>query len=181
MPFIIKAPRFVGGDVGGSTCSVPVSGIDIYATVVDLLGLDLPPSAVHAVDGLSLVPLLRGWGGSTHQQREQERRREGNQTVGSASQLVALMTRPIFTHEPHYGNQGGEPTSSILQSDMKLIYYHEDSRTELYDLSSDAAETSDLSSLPSHVATTASLRERLQRWLDQTAARFPAADPEFGE
>ena len=50
--------------------------------------------------------------------------------------------------------KGASPTSSILLADMKLILYHEDWRTELYDLShDDAAETTDLSQLSAFAPT----------------------------
>ena len=49
---IIKAPKIQGN--GGETCGHIVSTIDIYPTVVELCGLEMP----HKTDGASLVPLL---------------------------------------------------------------------------------------------------------------------------
>ena len=37
-----------------------------------------------------------------------------------------IAPRQLFWHYPHYGNQGGEPSSIIRQSDWKLIHYWED-------------------------------------------------------
>ena len=37
-----------------------------------------------------------------------------------------IAKRPLYWHYPHYGNQGGEPSSIISQNDWKLIHYHED-------------------------------------------------------
>ena len=92
----------------GSTCATPVSGIDWYPTLLDLCGIEPPKEQV--VDGVSLVPLLKSG---------------------------EIEDRPLYWHYPHYGNQGGEPSSIIMEGDWKLIHYHEDGRNELYDLSSD--------------------------------------------
>ena len=42
----------------GTTCAVPVSGIDFYPTLLELAGLEVPPKQV--IDGRSMVPMLRG-------------------------------------------------------------------------------------------------------------------------
>ena len=55
-----------------------------------------------------------------------------------------LQDRPLYWHYPHYGNQGGEPSSIIMEGDWKLIHYHEDGRDELYNLGNDVAEQNDL-------------------------------------
>ena len=51
-----------------------------------------------------------------------------------------LQDRPLYWHYPHYGNQGGEPSSIIMEGKWKLIHYHEDGRDELYDLNEDIGE-----------------------------------------
>ena len=125
-------------------------GIDFYSTLLDLVGIDVPTE--QAVDGVSLVPLLRGG---------------------------ALAPRLIFAHEPHYGNQGGEPASHVLRGDMKLILYHEDLRAELYDIRADVGEAMDLATEPAQQSTVGELRGELEGWLAATNARMPTPDPEF--
>ena len=112
-PFYIRYPKVTKA---GSTCDVPVSGADLYPTILDLCGLS--PRPEQHVDGVSLVPLLNG---------------------------VSIDDRPLYWHYPHYGNQGGEPGSIIRSGDWKLIHYYEDDRNELYNLADDPTETSDLS------------------------------------
>ena len=56
----------------------------------------------------------------------------------------SIPDRPLFWHYPHYGNQGGEPSSIITENDWKLIHYHEDGRDELYHLATDQEEQRDL-------------------------------------
>ncbi len=144
-PFYIKAP---GITKAGATSAVPVSGIDWYPTLLDLASVAVPTE--QDVDGVSLVPLLKG---------------------------DSISNRPLFWHYPHYGNQGGEPSSMIAENDWKLIYYHEDGRNELYDLANDPGERRDLAqSEPDRVNA---LRAKLDAWLKDTGAKFPAKDPQF--
>jgi hypothetical protein len=89
----------------------------------------------------------------------------------------SLPNRPLYWHYPHYGNQGGEPSSIIRSGDWKLIHYWEDGRHELYDLSVDVSERTDLSAR--YPALADSLHTELGRWLAQTGARMPEKDPLF--
>ncbi|WP_246124743.1 sulfatase [Algibacter pacificus] len=112
-PYLIKAPMLKNTP---KTIDYPVSGIDFYPTLLDLVGAEKDPKQV--IDGVSLVPLLEGKG---------------------------LNTRPLFWHYPHYGNQGGEPVSIIRKEAYKLIHYWEDGHDELYNLSLDPGENQDIS------------------------------------
>ena len=132
----------------GATCATPVSGIDFFPTLLALAGADAPPS--QAVDGVSLLPLLQG---------------------GS------IAPRPLYWHYPHYGNQGGEPSSIIRQGDWKLIHYWEDGRNELYHLATDPGELRDVAAQES--ARTAQLWAELNAWLEQTAATIPQPNPAY--
>lgn len=126
----------------GGLCDTPVSGIDFYPTILALAGLDVPP---QQVDGVSLLPLLKG---------------------------RSIKGRPLFWHYPHYGNQGGEPSSIIRKDGWKLIHYWEDGRNELYHLTDDIGEERDLASR--EPARAARLWAELQDWLKTTGARLPA-------
>lgn len=132
----------------GTTCDVPVTGADFYPTILELCGMPLKPE--QHVDGVSLVPLLEG---------------------GS------LPKRPLYWHYPHYDNQGGEPSSLYRDGDWKLIHYYEDGRNELYDLSVDPRETSDLAL--THPVRTAQMWQQLKGWLDSVDAKFPLPDPRY--
>ncbi len=115
VPIIIKTP---GDDNIGTTCDTPVSGIDLYPTIVDYVGLK--PNSAQNMDGISVTPLLRG---------------------------KEIDPRPLFWHYPHYGNQGGEPSGIIREGDWKLIRYYEDQRVELYNLQIDLSELEPLNHL----------------------------------
>ena len=144
-PYYILAP---GVTRPGSKNATPVTGTDFYPTILELAGLPLLPQ--QHVDGISLVPMLKG---------------------------KALTTRPLFWHYPHYGNQGGEPSSIIRKGNWKLIHYYEDGRNELYDLTKDPSEKSNLAA--KNPSITQSLRKELNAWLQATGARIPKPDPRF--
>jgi arylsulfatase A-like enzyme len=144
-PFYINAP---GVTKAGSASAVPVNGIDWYPTLLELAGIPVPKK--QDVDGVSIVPLLKGG---------------------------AIADRPLYWHYPHYGNQGGEPSSIITQDDWKLIYYHEDGRDELYHLTKDPAEKHDLARREPSKAK--ALRAKLDAWLKSTDAKLPAKDAAF--
>lgn len=147
VPLYIRAP---GVTRPGSTCDTPVIGTDFYPTLLQLASLPLRPE--QHVDGVSLVPLLRG-----------ER----------------IPARPLFWHYPHYGNQGGEPSSIIRAGDWKLIHYWEDSRNELYHLPDDSGEQHNLAA--QEVERTGQLWTQLQAWLKETGASIPLPHSAFTE
>ena len=129
-------------------CQALTGNIDFAPTILELAGLPLMPE--QHMDGVSLVPVLKG----------------GD-----------LAARDLFWHFPHYGNQGGEPSSMIRSGDWKLIYYHEDGRDELYNLADDIGEQADLAA--AHPERVKELRGKLDRWLADTGATFPTRDPRF--
>lgn len=127
----------------------PVVGTDFYPTILDLVGIDKLPS--QHIDGISLKPIL-----------------EGNEID---------LKRPLFWHYPHYGNQGGEPSSVILDNGWKLIHYWEDERDELYQLNDDLAEMHNVAT--QNPMITRSMRKTLLDWLKATAAKIPVLDKEY--
>lgn len=126
----------------------PVSGIDFYPTLLDLAGITLQPN--EHKDGVSLKPLMSG---------------------------KKLNKRSLYWHYPHYGNQGGEPSSIILEDNFKLIHYYEDSRNELYNLTDDPKERNDLSQI--NPEKTDTLYKKLNLWLAEVKANMPSHDPEY--
>lgn len=134
---------------GGSTSDYPVIGTDFYPTLLDLAGLD--PLPYQHIDGVSLKPILEG--------KELD------------------FDRPLFWHYPHYGNQGGNPSSIIREGNWKLIHYWEDGSEELYDIIADTGEQHNVIQEQPDIAII--LSKKLLAWLTNVGAKSPESDPEY--
>ena len=147
----IREPFFIkvpGLTDGGKTSDIPATGTDFYPTLLELVGAELRPDEHQ--DGVSLLPVLRG---------------------------KTIAERPLFWHYPHYGNQGGEPSSIVRLGDWKLIHYYEDGQQELYNLRQDPEEQQDLAA--EHPDRVQQLGARLSAYLEEMNVRYPTPDPEY--
>jgi len=145
----IREPYYISGPgIAPAVCATPVTGTDFYPTLLDLCGL--PPEPAQHVDGRSLKPLL---------------------------QAQPFPERDLFWHYPHYGNQGGEPSSMIRRGPWKLIHYWEDGRRELYNVVADRSETTNVANR--HDGIVKELGEALEEWLRTVEATIPQPDPRF--
>ena len=143
-PYYIVAP---GVTEPGSISSQFATGTDFFPTLLELAGLK--PLPTHHIDGISLVPALRG----------------------------EFSERVLYWHYPHYGNQGGEPSSIIRDGDHKLIRYYEDGHEELYNVKKDISETNDLAA--THPELVKKLSVKLTTHLIEVGAKIPKPDPRF--
>jgi len=146
-PMIVRWPEVVPP---GSTSSEPVISTDFYPTILEMAGLPSRPE--QHVDGLSLVPLLKG----------------AKKSLGRDA---------LFWHYPHYSNQGGTPGGAIRMGDLKLIEFYDDDRCELYDLSRDIGEKDNL--IEADPELTIQLRERLTEWRESVGAKMPTPNPGY--
>jgi len=121
IPYFIYVPWAKHKGIKNST---PVSGVDLYPTILELSGIPLKPN--EHTDGVSLMPILTG---------------------------KTIESRPLFWHYPHYGNQGGEPHSIVREGDWKLIHYWEDGRDELYNLQTDIGERNNLTDVHPEISS----------------------------
>ncbi|HUT32451.1 MAG TPA: sulfatase [Planctomycetota bacterium] len=145
-PMIVRWPGVVEP---GSVCSCPVTSTDFYPTMLEMAGLPAAPK--QHVDGLSLVPLLKGG--------------------------ESLERKALFWHYPHYGNQGGSPGGAVRCGDYKLIEFYEDDRVELYDLARDIGERRNLATEMPAKAT--ELRQMLHDWRKAVDAEMPTPNPKW--
>ena len=116
VPTIVRWP---GVTQPGSVCDEPVSTIDYYPTRLEIASTSGNEPHNASVDGKSIVPLLR----------------DSNSTLG----------RDLYWHYPHYHAGGDSPYSAIRSGAWRLIEFHEDGRVELYNLTQDIGERSNLS------------------------------------
>jgi arylsulfatase A-like enzyme len=130
--------------------SYPVTGADFFPTLLDLTGLPLLP--MQHLDGVSLKPLMEGY---------------------------ELPDRALVWHYPHYGNQGGVPSSVIRKGPWKLIHHWETNKQSLYFLPDDPLEEEDVAQ--AHNDIRVMLQTELSHYLEQTNASLPEKDPLFDE
>ena len=112
VPLIVQWPGVT--QAGQHLSDAPVCSIDFFPTILDACGV----KSDAQVDGVSLVPLLKGG------------------DVRSAT--------PLYWHYPHYSNQGGKPGGAVRAGDYKLIEFYENGRRELFDVRQDRGERRNL-------------------------------------
>ncbi len=149
VPLIVYWP---GITKPGSVCETPVISMDLYPTIASIVGLS--DAAKNAVDGVSLVPLLRDSG--------------------------TLKRDALYWHYPHYQHYqlgGATPYSAIRKGDYKLIEFLDDMRVELYNLSDDIGEQHNLAAeMPDKVKE---LRNQLHAWRTKVGAQMPTRNPNY--
>ncbi len=145
-----REPLFmrIGNRVRRGTVEARVTGADLYPTLLSLAGIDVDPP--QPIDGSDLTPLIEGedWA-----------------------------ERPLYFHYPHYGNQGGDPSSELILGDWKLIHYWETDTDELYDLGRDPQEQANVAE--SNADRTTQLRTQLLAFLEERGAAYPTTDPAY--
>jgi arylsulfatase A-like enzyme len=127
----------------------PVTGADFYPTILEYANIKLLPN--QHKDGISLKSIIE------------------NGKIPNE--------RPLYWHYPHYGNQGGDPSSIIRKGDWKLIYDYEEQKSKLFNLKSDPFEKDNISEKnPEKVKM---LEKNLFDWLKSVEAKYPEKDTEF--
>ena len=144
-PLIVRWP---GVAAPGSVSETPVSSPDFFPPLLEAAGMKAPED--HVLDGLSLVPALKGG---------------------------PLADRALFWHYPHYGNQGGAPSAAIRRGDHKLIEWFEEDKVELFNVVTDPGETKNLAAEQPELA--AKLRSELHAWQKEVGAKATLPNPAY--
>ncbi|MFI3169979.1 MAG: sulfatase [Faecalibacterium sp.] len=132
----------------GSTCDENVITMDFYNTFFAMIGETVPQETI--LDGADLSPLFAG---------------------------NAIAPRPLFWHYPHYGNQGGRPSASVLWGNDKLIFDFESQSAKLFDLNTDIGEKDDIAAQhPEKVSTLCAI---LEKWQADIMATFPTLNDNY--
>jgi arylsulfatase A-like enzyme len=146
VPFLVRWPAAIPP---GVVSDAPVSSIDLFPSILDATGTQLPKD--RPIDGLSLIQHLRS---------------EATKSLGRES---------LFWHFPHYRHAPG-PYSIIRKRNWKLIKFWE-GIYELYDLDKDLGETKNLADLMPEVVR--ELEQELIARLRKDEAKLPRPNPEF--
>jgi arylsulfatase A-like enzyme len=139
--------RWPGRIAAGRVVDDPFIGTDWMPTLLDLVGAKVP----GGLDGVSLAAVL----------------------TGTAQPPV----RSLFWHFPHYTNQGSQPAGAVRDGDWKLIEHYEDGRAELFNLTTDPGEKTDLAN--SEPDRGARLKQALAVWRRDVGAQTNAPNPDF--
>ena len=126
----------------GTTNHSVINGTDLYPTLADYAGAELPAGVPF--DGVSLR---------------------------DANAAGARVNRPRFQHMPGYLVEGGRdqrPESTVRDGRWKASYEYETQTWHLYDLVNDIGETTDL--VDEQPAVVTRLAGELIRWLDELDA-----------
>jgi arylsulfatase A len=149
VPLIVYWPKVTKP---GSTYDEPVITMDLYPTILEMVGRPLGDK--DAIDGVSLTTILR--------------------------QAGPLPERALFWHYPHYQHyqlEGTTPYGAIRRGDYKLIEFYDDMRVELYDERDDVGERTNLATTqPDRVK---SLRDELHAWREGVGAQMPSPNPNY--
>lgn len=140
--------RWPGVAPAGGVVAQPVVVEDVFATVLDVAGVDWDGRVVQQVDGVSFAPALRG----------------------APAAAAAPAPRPLVWHYPHHYS-GQQPWSAIRVGDHKLVHHHADGRLELFDVVADGGEKHDLSRR--EPARVRELADQLGALLRDRGARMP--------
>jgi arylsulfatase A-like enzyme len=139
--------RWTGKIKADQTVEVPVISTDWTPTLLAIAGV---PSK-DAFDGVNLAELF--------------------------TQNKAPPPRALHWHQPHYTNQGGRPAGAIRSGDWKLIEHYETGCCELFNLTTDRSESTDLGA--KEPARVADLRGKLEKWRRAVGAQENVANPKF--
>jgi arylsulfatase A len=149
VPLIVYWP---GVTKAGSVSEALVITMDLFPTIVEMAGV--PLGDARPVDGVSIVPLLRG----------------GTKPVRDT----------LFWHYPHHQHYqlgGATPFGAIRSGDFKLVEFFNDMHVELYNIRADTGEKTDLAA--SRTEKVEELRTRLHAWRKEVGAQMPAPNPQY--
>ena len=132
--------RIPGHRRNGSRVKHPVSHVDLLPTLLDFLGQPIP----DGLEGFTLRPLLD----------RDERPTEGD---------VFVEWTPLNPEDPH-----DVPIRTIITPDLWKFNWRGSKEDELYHLSVDPHETSNLAGRAEHQKRIADLTQRIQRWQNRT-------------
>lgn len=122
---------------------------DFFPTILELAKIHDYKTVQH-IDGESFVPLLKG-------------------------EEIDFAERSLFWHFPNCWGPTGPgigATSTIRKGDWKLIYYHADQRFELFDITNDIGESTNLADQKTEIKE--SLAKELGKYLRNVDAQMPS-------
>lgn len=150
IPLLVHVP---GMKTGGQVCSKPVSLIDLYPTFADYCGLPEPP---QGQDGFSLRPLIENPDGPW---------------AGPDCALVAWMGPPTPAQREHpYMPAAASNQHFAVVSDQWRYIRASNGQEELYDLSADPHEWTNLAGDPERRSVVQNMQDGLEEMIGKEHA-----------
>jgi len=147
VPLIVKWP---GKTPAGETTTQLAVTHDLLPTIMSAIG---HPVYESSIEGKDLTAVLKN---------------------GESATFPPMLA----WHYPHYmPRQNMKPSSAIRVGNHKLIHWHETHRLELYDLSEDISESSNLAVSQPDLAS--ALYQKLESWRTHIGAQMPQPNPAF--
>ncbi|MEL6255700.1 MAG: sulfatase [Bacteroidota bacterium] len=160
VPYIFSWPEVIKK---GSVCNTPIINLDIFPTIANIVGAELP---VLEMDGVNIFPLLK-----------EENIEKRDFFWHFPIYLQAYKPLDDDARDPLFRTR---PGSVIRSGKWKLHQYFEDGGLELYDLENDLGERNNLTEKNPKKAQ--KLLKLLEAWRDELAAPIPdSLNPEFEE
>ena len=178
VPLLIKWPAVVSG---GATTDALVSLVDLLPTFVEMTGGDVP-SFPEQVDGISLVPLLRGERNHSRTQVYGTRTGDGNMNrspmrmIRTGRYKYILNLAPEIEYTTHIdlskNHDGGrqywdswvDRSYETQRAAWVLWRYHHRPAEELYDVLNDPNELYNISGDPAYGKVLTRFRAQLSIW-----------------
>jgi arylsulfatase A len=101
-------------------------------------------------DGVSVLPLFKG---------------------------LPFANRDYFLHFPHYSPQNGKPGGLVISGNYKLIEWYETNTVELYNLSTDPGELTNIAASNTELAN--GLLAKLNQWRTKMGAKMCTPNPNY--
>ena len=141
------------GIKSGSISRAPAIGWDILPTICEIVGIE---KLDERVEGGSLLPVLM--------------RKQNAQVQRSREEL--------YFHWPHYQHEKkSKPDSTVIAGNFKLHYFWESKEVQLFDLSRDLAEKTDVSA--EYPEITQQLHRKLMQYLSEIDAQLPEVNSKY--
>jgi len=143
-PLIVRWPAKVRA---GTVCDGVTTNVDFYPTFASAARVPLDES--QHLDGVSIMPML-------------------------TDPKARVKRDAVYWHypldRPHF--LGGRSGGAVREGKWKLIEFFETGKVELYDLSADPSENTDLAG--KHPKRAANMRRRLADWRKSVGAKIPS-------
>lgn len=133
--------RWPGVIEKGTISEVPIISMDYFPTMLDIVGLDLKK---FRFDGASLLGVLKS---------------------------DKMVERDLFWHFPHYRQDDVDPYTIVRSGPYKLIYYYDNTPSELYHLIEDVSEANNLAEKEPDLVK--ELEIKIDIWVIETNAKTP--------